>query len=154
MIPRFIADTMLGRLAKWLRILGCDVEYFERIPDSDLAERVEKTGRILLTRDTLIVKRRKVRESCFFVSGDDHGAQLRQVVRHFGIDRVAGLFTRCVRCNEPLEEVEKPLVEGKVPPYVYRTQERFSACPSCRRIYWKATHWGGMERHLGALLGL
>lgn len=154
MEPRFIADSMLGKLATWLRIVGCDVEYFGRIPDGDLADRVEETGRILLTRDTLIVKRRKVRDRHFFVRGDSWRDQLRQVVERFAIDPYARPFTRCVRCNEPLAPLERSRAEGRVPPYVFETQPAFTACPSCGRIYWRATHRAGMEDHLKGLLGL
>lgn len=153
MRERFIADTMLGKLARWLRILGCDVEYFERIDDGDLADRVEATGRILLTRDTLIVRRRKVRDACLLVRGDSWKEQLRQVAAHFGIAPRGNLFTRCVLCNEPLREADKASVEGRVPPYVYATQERFASCPACGRIYWKATHHAGMEARLREILG-
>ncbi|MGE5189036.1 MAG: Mut7-C RNAse domain-containing protein [Gemmatimonadota bacterium] len=145
---RFIADGMLGKLATWLRILGCDVEYLGDLPDDEIAERALRTGRVILTRDTLLVRRRKVRDNHFFVTGDGWRDQLRQVVGAFGIDPGARLFTRCVRCNEPLEPVDKPLVAGRVPPYVYETQEIFSACPSCRRLYWPATHRERMERQL------
>ena len=150
--PRFIADGMLGKLATWLRILGCDVEYFPALPDSEIAERAMRTGRVILTRDTLLIRRRQARENHFFVTGDGWRDQLRQVVKAFGIDPAGRLFTRCVRCNEPLEAVEKPVVAGRVPPYVYRTQEAFSGCPSCGRIYWKATHRGEMERQLREIL--
>ncbi|MCL5966184.1 MAG: Mut7-C RNAse domain-containing protein [Deltaproteobacteria bacterium] len=152
MEPRFIADGMLGKLAKWLRILGCDVEFFPKIPDDELADRVEETGRVLLTRDTRIIKRRKVRHRHFFVRGDDCKDQLRQVVAHSPLDPERRLFSRCVLCNEPLVTIEKAGVEDRVPPYVYLTQDRFRTCASCGRIYWPATHHDGMARHLKELL--
>jgi len=151
--PRFIADTMLGRLARWLRILGCDVEYFPRIPDDALAERVAATGRILLTRDTLLVQRRKVRGRCFFVQGDRYADQVRQVVERFGLLEALRPFSRCVCCNVPLEEIPRAAVEGRVPPYVFRTQERFAACRGCGRLFWPATHHEAMRRHLAKILG-
>jgi len=150
--PRFIADGMLGKLATWLRILGCDVEYYPDIPDAEIVERALRTGRILLTRDTLLIRRRKARDNHFFVMGDGWRDQLRQVVEAFGIDPAGRFFTRCVRCNAPLEAIDKPLVAGRVPPYVYETQDAFSACPSCGRLYWKATHRGEMERQLREIL--
>ncbi len=152
MAPRFLADGMLGKLATWLRILGCDVEYFGDLPDEELVERALEAGRVILTRDTLLVKRRKARDNHFFVTGDGWRDQLRQVVTAFGIDPAGGLFTRCVRCNESLVPVEKSRVAGRVPPYVFRTQEAFTACPACGRLYWKATHRGAMERELAEIL--
>ncbi len=152
MAPRFLADAMLGKLVTWLRILGCDVEYFGDLPDDEIVERASRAGRVILTRDTLLVRRHEARDNHFFVTGDHWRDQLRQVVAAFGIDPAGRLFTRCVRCNAPLSPIDKPLVAGRVPPYVYETQETFSACPSCGRLYWKATHWEQMEKQLREIL--
>ncbi len=152
MAPRFLADAMLGKLATWLRILGCDVEYPGDLPDDEIVERALRTGRIILTRDTLLIRRRKARDNHFFVTGDGWRDQLRQVVAAFGIDPAGGLFTRCLRCNAPLGAIDKPHVAGRVPPYVYATQETFGACPSCGRLYWHATHREEMERELREIL--
>lgn len=151
---RFIADSMLGRLARWLRILGCDVAFDPEISDEEIAQRGLREGRVILTRDTRLIRRREVRDNHLFVRGDSYRNQLRQVVAHFRIDPSEGPFRRCVRCNEPLAEVDKAAVAGKVPPYVYRTQESFGSCARCGRIYWKATHWEGMVRHRKEILGL
>ena len=151
---RFFADAMLGKLAKWLRILGCDVAFDPAISDREIACRGRREGRVILTRDTLLIRRREVRDNHFFVRGDSYRDQLRQLVAHFRIDPSEGLFTRCVRCNEPLTEVHKPRVAGKVPPHVYQTQESFGFCACCGRIYWKATHWEEMERHRKEMLRL
>lgn len=145
---RFFADAMLGKLAKWLRVLGCDTAYEPDITDNDLAKRALREGRVILTRDTRLIRRKEVRDNHFFVRGDGYRDQLRQVVDHFRIDPSEKLFTRCVRCNETLEEAPKPLLEGKIPRYVYDTRESFGACPRCGRIFWKATHREQMERHL------
>jgi len=151
---RFFADAMLGKLAKWLRILGCDVAFDPAISNGEIACRARREGRVILTRDTLLIRRREVRDNYFFVRDDGYRDQLRQVVAHFRIDPAEGLFTRCVRCNEPLTEVAKPLVAGKVPPYVYQTQESFGSCARCGRIYWNATHWEEMEKHRKEMLRL
>ncbi len=150
---RFFADSMLGKLAKWLRILGCDTAFDPDISDSGIAERALRDGRIILTRDTLLIRRRSVRENHFFVRGDSCRDQLRQVVARFAIDPETALFTRCVRCNEPLEKIGRRNAAGKVPRYVFETQESFHACARCGRIYWRGTHREEMERHLGRMLG-
>lgn len=152
MQTRFIADTMLGKLVKWLRLLGCDVEYFPQIPDAELVERADRSGRVILTRDTLLIRRRKAIGNHFFVRGDSYKDQLRQVVSAFAIDPASPLLTRCLRCNEPLDEIEKSAVELRVPPYVYMTQEAFVTCPSCRRIYWRGTHREAVEKQLKEIL--
>ena len=149
---RFIADAMLGKLAKWLRIMGCDVEYFADIPDKELAERACAEKRIILTRDTLLIRRRKVRGNYFFVEGDSYKDQIRQVVKHFSLDPFAGLLTRCLVCNVSLDKIGKMLVKNRVPQYVYETQAVFRICPLCSRIYWHATHKDAMVRQLEAML--
>lgn len=151
---KFIADTMLGKLARWMRIMGCDVEYFPRITDKELVERAWRGGRIILTRDTLLIQRRKARGNHFFVQGDGYKDQLRQVVKGFSIDPWNSTLTRCLLCNELLVEVEKTAVEDKVPPYVYETQDTFKTCPSCHRFYWGATHKDEMVKQLKDILDL
>ena len=149
---RFIADEMLGRLAKWMRIMGCDVEYFADIPDKELAERACTEKRIILTRDTLLIRRRKVRENYFFVEGDSYKDQIKQVVKHFSIDPAARLLTRCLICNALLNDIDRPQVKYRVPHYVYETQAVFRVCPLCSRIFWHATQKDAMVRQLEAML--
>lgn len=148
---RFFADSMLGSLARWMRTLGYDVEYSSSIDDKELVERALEERRIILTRDTLLVKRARARGRCLFITGDEVGAQLRQVVGNYGAPSGLAL-TRCLRCNTMLEAVGKEAVEEKVPPYVYSTQERFSACLRCGRVYWAGTHRDKMLDEIERLL--
>lgn len=131
---------MLGKLARWLRVLGCDVEYFPFIGDAELVARATRTGRLILTRDTLLVRRRGARGNHFLVSGDHFRDQLRQVVERFAIDPAGRFLTRCLECNDLLAEIGKDNVRDRVPPYVYATQEVFRSCPLCGRLYWQGTH--------------
>jgi len=149
---RFIADDMLGKLAKWMRIMGCDVEYFRSITDKELAERAYASGRIILTRDTLLIRRRKVKGNHFFVIGDSYKDQIRQVVKHFPIDPYSQILTRCILCNKPLINIDKASIESKVPLYVYESQDSFETCPSCKRIYWDASHKERMIKQLEEIL--
>ncbi len=152
--PRFIADCMLGRLAKWLRVLGYDVAYDRRIADEDLIRRAWREDRILLTRDRALLGRRELRRlgvGHLLVESVSPEAQLVQAVRHHGLRLDAGRFlSRCLRCNEPTEPAGREEVKDGVPPYVLRTQRRFSRCPACRRVYWRATHVDGILRRLPA----
>jgi len=136
--PKFLADEMLGRLAKWLRILGYDTKYASGIPDSELLRIAEAEGRILLTRDTLLI-RRKACQDYYFIESDHWREQLRQLWLDAGLTCDA-LLTICAMCNEPLRTVDKESVKSSVPEYVYETQEDFSRCENCRRVYWSATH--------------
>ncbi len=149
---RFIADAMLGKLAKWLRIMGCDVEYFSSISDKELVERAYSSGRIILTRDTLLIRRRKAKNNHFFIHSDSYKEQVKQVVKHFSIDPFAGFLTRCILCNEALQDIEKEAVKTKVPAYVYETERSFKTCPACGNIYWQATHRDKMVRQLMEIL--
>ncbi|MEK6779371.1 MAG: Mut7-C RNAse domain-containing protein [Candidatus Deferrimicrobiota bacterium] len=137
---RFIADVMLGKLATWLRLLGCDVEYFPKISDDDLVERAFRTGRVILTRDTELIRRRKVRDNHFFVRGDGFRDQLRQVAERFSIVPFGRIMTRCLRCNETLMVIDRSEVRDRVPPYVFETQRDFRTCGRCGRVYWRGTH--------------
>ncbi|RII28828.1 MAG: hypothetical protein CXR31_02840 [Geobacter sp.] len=153
MEQRFFADTMLGKLARWLRVVGCDVAYVPALDDAELVARAREEGRLILTRDTLLIRRRWAREHHFFIVGDHWRDQLRQVVTAFGIDPFRHILTRCLECNEPLRDVVMTAVADRVPPYVHETQELFRECPACGRIYWGGTHRERMVAELEKLLG-
>ncbi|MBI4715710.1 MAG: Mut7-C RNAse domain-containing protein [Nitrospirae bacterium] len=149
---KFIADHMLGRLVTWMRMIGCDVVYAPGVEDAPLLRQARRAERILLTRDTRLVQRREARECAFFVRGDRYPEQLREVVRHFAIDPRRDFLTRCLRCNDLLSRIDREEAKGKVPPYVFESQEIFDRCPACGRIYWGATHRERMLRELDTIL--
>ncbi|OGP17535.1 MAG: hypothetical protein A2V21_303010 [Deltaproteobacteria bacterium GWC2_55_46] len=130
---------MLGKLARWMRTLGYDVEYDTHIEDTELIKRATAEQRLILTRDTRLIERRGARKRVFFIKSDLVGEQLRQVAGEFPPDDSL-LLTRCLRCNALLKDVPKESVKAKVPPYVFQTQAEFSVCPVCQRTYWGATH--------------
>ncbi len=138
--PRFVADAMLGRLARWLRLLGWDVLYDPSLDDRELARLAAREGRILLSRDRGLLARRIVRQG-LFVRDDDVGLQLAQVLRDLELrPDPSRAWTRCSVCNTPTEAVPKPSVEGRVPAYTFATHDRFRRCPGCGKIYWAGTH--------------
>ncbi len=132
---------MLGKLAKWLRMLGYDTDYIFDADDDELVRMAVRDDRILLTRDRLLCDRRMVRRRCLFVDWGTTSEQIRQVIReldlHVDTDK---LFTRCAVCNGEITPMAKSAVEGRVPPYVYATQSEFGYCVCCDRIYWRGTH--------------
>lgn len=148
---KFFADAMLGKLARWMRVLGYDVEYEKIIDDNELIKRSLEEGRTVLTRDTVLSKRRRLKGRAFFVSSDFAGEQLREVTARYPIEAGEAL-TRCLRDNAFLEDVEKGSIKEKVPPYVFETQERFSICPRCSRVYWAGTHKEKMIKDVQRLL--
>ena len=135
---KFAADRMLGKLAKWLRIMGQDVIYGRHLTGYGLIRAARQEHRLILTRDGRL--KQKQPPDFLFVESDHYREQLRQVVKACGLDPLARAFTRCAACNTTLEARAKEAVEKFVPPYVFSTQERFSACPRCNRVYWPATH--------------
>jgi len=139
--PRFLADSMLGTLAKWLRILGYDTTYYAQLDDNQLVRLARAEGRVLLTRDTGLPKRRGLH--CLFIEGEVLEEQLAQVLQAFGL-HADHAFSRCPVCNTVLEEVPKYEAWGQVPPFVFQTQQQFSLCPECNRFYWRGTHWKKM----------
>jgi len=150
---KFIADAPLGRLVKWLRILGFDTLYYRADPLDKLIERAEREGRIILTRNRRLRERLEGRDF-LFITNDKPLLQLREVIQRYDIypGRGGSLFSRCLRCNRLLEEVEKADVVGKVPEYVYQTHDRFLTCGKCQRIYWAGTHLERMEQELKKIL--
>jgi uncharacterized protein len=143
---QFVADKMLGRLARWLRVIGQDVAYGPQLSGAGLLRVARREGRLILTRDSAVAKRNP--PPFLMIQSDHFREQLKQVIQECGLDPVKDAFTRCLECNTALEPVAKRAVEGRVPPYVFATQEKFSLCPKCRRVYWPATH---QERMLAEL---
>ncbi len=144
---RFIADSMLGKLAKWLRLAGIDVEYDKNIDDDLLTRRALTEGRVILTRDRSIAKRKDVHD-CLLIWSDHLHEQITEFLQVFELRTLESAFTRCIRCNTILEEVKKELLTEKVPPYVWKTLDEFKHCNSCQRIYWAGTHRENAERSL------
>lgn len=143
--PRFVADVMLGRLARWLRALGYDTLYDSTWDDAPLADLARLEQRILLTRDVELTRRRGVQS--VLIQDDKVLRQLTQVVRELQLD-ASGAFTRCIECNAELLKADIQAVAEKLPPYVLATQTRFKQCPRCEKIYWRGTHWDHMQRVL------
>jgi len=155
MRSRFIVDANVGRLARWLRIMGYDALFINDIDDRQLVAIGLKERRVVLTRDTQIMQRRVVnngRLEALLIRGDDTRDQLRQVVKAVNLDCEERQFTRCLECNQPLTRRRKEEVKDLVPPYVFQTQSRFVECPSCHRVYWRGTHWQRMKSELETLM--
>lgn len=146
---KFVADRMLGKLARWLRVIGQDVAYGPHLSGYGLVRMARREGRLILTRDRALAKKRP--PDYLLIESDRFREQLRQVVHEYRLDPLKEAFTRCVECNTLFEPIAKKAVEDKVPPYVFSTQEKFSFCPACRRVYWPATHQQKMLEELKVL---
>ncbi len=134
---RLLADGMLGRLARWLRLQGYDTAYDNRADDLQLAHRARAEGRVLLTRDHELAARRGLRT--LLIESEVLEEQLRQVRETLGPPPEPALL-RCSVCNAVLEPVDDAQVADCVPPYVLRSHKEFKRCPGCGRVYWAGSH--------------
>jgi uncharacterized protein with PIN domain len=148
---RFIADHNVGKLARWLRMMGYDSLFFDGSDDSQMVAQAMAEGRVILTRDTEIMKRRLItrgRLRAVLIESEEPERQIRQIMDTLDLKRQFRPFTLCLECNQPLLERSQEEVKERVPPYVYKTQSQYMECPVCRRIYWRGTHWEAMTRRL------
>jgi uncharacterized protein with PIN domain len=135
----FAAEPELGKLAKWLRILGFDTSYGpgwsgEKTMDSG------RKQRILLTR-TQGVRNGKLSQRFIFITSNNPLEQIKEVIHTLGIVYTdTRPFSRCIRCNTRIQPVDKASVQGNVPDYVWQTCDIFRTCSRCRRIYWPGSH--------------
>ncbi len=136
--PRFVLDGHLGRLAAYLRLLGYDTLYHPAWEDPTLAAHAAQ-GRVLLTRDQGLLKRKAVRYG-YWVRATDPEAQLAEVARRYTLARWARPFTRCPRCNTPVHRVPVEAVADRVPADVRARQAYVHICPTCGRVYWEGSH--------------
>jgi uncharacterized protein with PIN domain len=149
--PRFIIDVNVGRLAKWLRIMGYDTLFPEETSDNELVRIALRENRVLVTRDAGFAQRRAARlgqMKVVQIKADDLRHQLQQLVRDLDLNLDNG-FSRCVLCNHLLDPADKEDIAHRLPPYVLQTQSQFMQCPHCQRLYWRGTHWSNMMDELG-----
>jgi len=148
---KFIVDSNVGRLARWLRIAGFDTVFINDLDDNRLVRLALSEGRVLLTKDTQILKRRVAttgRLKVILIESEKVKEQLRQVIKTLNLADKIKPFTLCLECNQPLVHADKEQVKELVPPYVFKTQPQYMQCPACHRVYWRGTHWQRMSREL------
>lgn len=144
---KFILTPELGRLARWLRILGYDTAYFKEDKPGTLIIEALRGERIILTRNHRVSTSGGIK--VVLIEKEKVTDQIAEVLRKLGVEIDKGrLFSRCIVCNSELASITKGEIKEKVPEYVFKTQESFFACPLCQRIYWQGTHWGNVENML------
>ena len=136
---------MLGRLARWLRLLGADVLYDPTLDGAAMLRRARAEGRLLLSAD----KRLRTSPAVLFIRSANFRDQLREVIARVPLP--AKPLSRCSRCNDLLEAISPQAAGRRVPPFVLASQRQFACCPGCGRIYWEATHPERIRRELAAL---
>lgn len=149
---KFVVDCMLGKLAKWLRILGFDAAFDPAADDDRLLAEARKEGRALLTRDDGLLARAGGIAKLAVESGS-WPAQVRQVLDAFDLRKEAAPYTRCPECNAGLKLLNRADAANFVPPFVLGRADSFALCPACGRVFWPGTHFRDMEARLAELLG-
>jgi uncharacterized protein with PIN domain/sulfur carrier protein ThiS len=141
--PKFVADVHLGRLTKYLRMMGLDVLYKNNFNDDEIVQLSLKEKRAILTKDRGILKRNEVTHG-YFVRSTKLEEQVKEVLKRFDLQKEIKEFSRCIECNELLKLVKKEEVINHLPPKVSHSQNEFYICPACNKIYWKGTHYQRM----------
>ncbi len=152
---KFIVDNNVGKLARWLRMMGYDTLFFEGDDDSIMIRTALTQGRVILTRDTQIMRRRVVtsgRLKVVLIQSEEPELGLKQVLEALNLNCQFRPFTLCLECNQSLVKKSKEEVKDLVPAYVFKTRDQYRQCPRCRRVYWKGTHWEAMSKKLEKFL--
>lgn len=155
---KFLVDRSLGRLSRWLRILGYDTVYWRAEADRALLRAAEREGRAVLTRRRDVLARQHP-GVVLFVENDRVEDQIAEVLEKLNVKPDPGaFFTICLECNVPLGPVDREDVRERIPEYVYRTQREFRLCAGCGRVYWPGTHraraFAVLQRVLHAVEGM
>lgn len=145
---RFICDDNLGRLASYLRMLGFDTLFQDRIDDNTLLKTASAQKRMLITRDSKLTG--KIHPyGLLLVQDDDPLEQLKTVIVDLGLTVDSSeLFNRCSKCNDICVVVDKDRISDRLFPYILKTQEIIKECPSCRRFYWQGSHYKNILKKL------
>lgn len=147
---KFVADGMLGKLTRWLRMLGQDVEYSNQMDDAELLETANKKRRVLLTRDLELYKRAAARNiETFYVEGRTEAEKVAEIAGRFKIPlRINMEKSRCPVCNARVKPIPKKDVTEKVEKNTFTFYNEFWTCPKCGKIYWQGAHWGNIQATL------
>jgi len=153
---RFVADNNVGKLARWLRVMGYDTLLFKQKDDGQMIKIALSENRVILTKDSQFMKRRLVTNGklkAIHIKQDDPKLQVRKVVETLNLNYHFKPFSLCLECNQPLIARDKEEVKDLVPAHVVETQTQYTECPACHRIYWPGTHWQAMVKRLQNLQG-
>lgn len=149
---KFIADGMLGKLARWLRLLGHNVKYSSELNDAQLITIAKNDGRVLLTRDLELYQQATAKGiRAYYLEGKVEAERLANLAKRFKIQLDIDMsISRCTKCNTVVEHVPKEKVAEKVEKNTFSHYEDFWECPKCGQIYWQGAHWTRIRKTLEA----
>ncbi len=148
--PKFILDVHLGKLARYLRLLGFDTLYETDYKDSRIEKIAQTQNRTILTRDVSILKIKSVTHG-YWIRSQHPVEQLTEVIRRFDLNSNIKPFSRCTVCNGIVEKVTKESVMNRLPPKTKLYYEEFYQCESCKKVYWKGSHYDNMKNFIETL---
>ena len=144
---KFVADDMLGKLAKYLRLLGYDATYLRHSQDKELVKIALDENRIILTRDRELSRIKKVKS--VLIKSTATKKQLEEVKKALKIvPNKKNMFTRCSECNTETKIMKKDAIKDMIPHLVYEMYEEFRHCPKCNRVYWPGSHYGRILKEI------
>ena len=143
---------MLGRLSRWLRLLGCDADYYKNSSDADLLQRAREDSLILLTCDVQLYRAAIARGvECFLVEGTNEPERLAHLAARFNLElNIDTETSRCPSCGSRIRPVEKMKIASRIPPATFKLYQSFWMCTnaSCTKVYWRGSHWKRIEETL------
>jgi uncharacterized protein with PIN domain len=153
LVMKFIADRMLGKLAKGLRMLGYDTVYYRGEDAYPLIKLAREEGRVILTRNSKLLPKRP-EDRITRIMEDKPSLQFKELTQKkiISLNKKA-LFSRCLLCNILLIEIPREEAEGKVPDFIFYQQKKFFRCPQCLKIYWQGSHQENMQKKVDELFG-
>ncbi len=148
--PKFIADCHLGKLAKYMRLMGLDTLFFPHIEDDKLIQLAKDENRIILTRDRYLSQGKNA--PTLFLEATDTKTQLKTLINYFDLKEHPAPFSRCIVCNTPLQVIDKEKIIDRLPEKVKKYFDYFEYCPTCDQIYWQGDHYKHMMEFLEQVL--
>lgn len=148
---KFILDVHLGKLCRFLRMLGFDTYYRNDLDDPEIIERSVSENRIILTRDLGILKNGKVTHG-YFLRSQDSKKQLQEVINRFDLKNQVKPFKRCMECNGPMGKVDKKEIEHQLKEGTKKCYNDFFQCRLCKKVYWEGSHYESMLVFINSVL--
>ncbi len=150
--PTFFVDAMLGNIARKLRLLGYDSQYFSDIDDEKLIDSARKEKRIIISKDEELIKRtQKLGMRSIHITKEEEVEQFFEIISNVNLKRIQinGNVARCPKCNSLTESVDKDIIKEKIPQGVLKSNDKFWRCRCCNQIYWEGTHIKNLQEFVG-----